>query len=223
MFGKKKEKGPPGLRVPAPPVPSPSRSDTSQIKENIGNVSKRTMRDIGAQRRDFDSGPLLPPPPGNLTDPLDFDLPPKRKGSPVPRGVPPKHPSPAPPEHKHARHIKHERHESARPSPPLFIKIEKYRSLVSNINELKSYALSLRDALDALSDIEKELKNGLNVTQNALDKFNSIVAELDTKLLRVTSEDGDHVNTLPQDMDDYVKNLYDNIERIKHELRNIKE
>lgn len=76
-------------------------------------------------------------------------------------------------------------------SPPLFIKIDKYKELVQNLQRLKSYALSLRDALDALDDIEKELKTGIQLTQKALDDFNTIIAMMDTKLIRLSEgEDG---------------------------------
>ena len=106
-----------------------------------------------------------------------------------------------------------------KPSPPLFIKIDRYRELLQNISELKSYALNLRDALDALSDIEKELKNGLGVTQAALDKLNSVISAIDSKLLRVGSEEQKDIVEIPEEMDRYVKTLYDNIERIRHELK----
>ena len=35
--------------------------------------------------------------------------------------------------------------------PPLFIKIEKYKEVIQSIQQLRAYALSLRDALDALA------------------------------------------------------------------------
>jgi len=108
-----------------------------------------------------------------------------------------------------------------KPSPPLFIKIDKYRELVQSIKDLRSHALSLRDALDALTDIEKELRNGINITQSSLDRFNSIIASLDSRLLSVGAEE--EIVEVPREMDDYVRELYDHVERIKHDLKTIKE
>jgi hypothetical protein len=108
-------------------------------------------------------------------------------------------------------------------SPPLFIKIDKYKELVQNLQRLKSYALSLRDALDALDDIEKELKTGIQITQKALDDFNSMIAMMDSRLIRLSEgEDGGEFEAeTPEHMDDYVKNVYDQIAKIRDELRTI--
>jgi hypothetical protein len=108
------------------------------------------------------------------------------------------------------------------PYPPLFIKIEKYKEIIQNLQRLKSYALSLRDALDALNDIEKELKTGIEITQKALDDFNAIIAVMDSKLIRLTGgEEGEFEGEIPEHMDDYIKGVYDQISKIRDELRTI--
>jgi len=108
------------------------------------------------------------------------------------------------------------------PYPPLFIKIDKYKEIIGNLQRLKTYALSLRDALDALDDIEKELKTGIQITQKALDDFNSIIALLDSKLIRLAGgEDSDFEGQVPEHMDDYIKGVYDQISKIRNELRTI--
>jgi len=105
-------------------------------------------------------------------------------------------------------------------SPPLFVKVEKYRNIVDNIQKLKSYSLGLRDALDALADIEKELQNGISVLNRALDNFNSIIGLLDAKLLRIQGIEKSTVET-PKEMDEYVKGVYDQVERIKKDLKSM--
>jgi hypothetical protein len=107
--------------------------------------------------------------------------------------------------------------------PPLFIKLDKYGEMVSNMDKLKATALTLRDALDALDDVEKELRNGLAITQKALDNFNMVVAALDTKLLRVDRDDSEapERKAAPREVDSYIKDVYDQVERIKGELRGI--
>ena len=108
------------------------------------------------------------------------------------------------------------------PYPPLFIKIEKYKDIIQNLQRLKSYALSLRDALDALNDIEKELKTGIELTQRALDDFNAIIAVLDSKLIRLSGGDeSEFEGDVPEHMDDYIKGVYDQISKIRDELRTI--
>ncbi len=105
-------------------------------------------------------------------------------------------------------------------SPPLFIKIDKYRDVLKNVQELKSFSVGLRDAMDALAEVEHELKVGMDIANKALDRFNTLLSMLDSKLMRIDGMEETEVQT-PKEIDDYVKGLYDQIERIKHELRTI--
>jgi len=106
-------------------------------------------------------------------------------------------------------------------SPPLFIKLDKYREIVKEIQRLKSYSLGLRDALDALADVEAELKNGLSVAQKALDHFNSIVSLLDAKFLRLQGLGDTDIDEIPEDVDKYVQGLYEQMEKIKSDIKTI--
>jgi hypothetical protein len=107
-------------------------------------------------------------------------------------------------------------------SPPLFIKIDKYSEVVKNMHKLKSYSLGLRDALDALADIEKELSTGLTIANRALDNFNTIISLLDAKLLRMSGVDvGMRKEDVPEELDDYIRQVYNQMEKVKHELKTI--
>jgi hypothetical protein len=105
-------------------------------------------------------------------------------------------------------------------SPPVFIKVDKYTEIVRNLGRLKSYALSLRDALDALADIEKEITTGISIAHKALDDFNTTIAILDSKLLRASAIKDMTVNQ-PDDVDNYIKGIYDQMDKIKAELRSL--
>jgi Mg2+ and Co2+ transporter CorA len=108
-------------------------------------------------------------------------------------------------------------------APPLFIKIDKYKDIIQNIQKLKSYSLSLRDALDALSDVEKEIQTCISIANKALDMFNTIISLLDTRLLRVHGLGEKTTVTVPKEMDEYVKDVYNEVERIKNELNAIRQ
>jgi len=105
-------------------------------------------------------------------------------------------------------------------SPPLFIKVDKYTELVKDIQKLKSLSLALRDSLDALSDIEKQLVSGISLAHKTLDEFNQLLSNLDSKLLRIHSLEETPIDT--KEIDKYIKNVYDQIEKIKQELKMIK-
>ncbi len=105
-------------------------------------------------------------------------------------------------------------------SPPVFIKIDKYTDIIKNLQKLKTYSLSLRDALDAMSDIEKELTTGISISNKALDDFNTIIAVLDSKLLRANAID-DFDAGAPDDVERYIKGIYEQMDKIKTELKDI--
>lgn len=107
-------------------------------------------------------------------------------------------------------------------APPLFVKVEKYEDVIKDIQELRSYALSLRDALDALADIEKELKVGMEIAHKALDRLNVIISSLDSKLLRTAGVNIEGEVRSPKEVEGYIKNVYSQIEKLKNELRSIK-
>ncbi len=104
--------------------------------------------------------------------------------------------------------------------PPLFVKLDKYQHIVSNIQRLKSYSLGLRDGLDALSDIEKELQNGISLINKALDNLNSTLSMLDTKLLRVQGIEKEGAET-PKEVEEYIKGVYKQMEKIKQDLKSM--
>ena len=106
-------------------------------------------------------------------------------------------------------------------SPPLFIKVDKYTEIVKNLQKLKSFSLSLRDALDALSEIERELVSGISLAHKALDEFNQVIAGLDAKFMRAHSIEETPINT--SEMDKYIEGVYKQMERIKKELQTLKE
>lgn len=123
----------------------------------------------------------------------------------------------ATPEHVHTHHA------SSAAAPPLFIKIDKYQEVVDSLRKLKSISLSLRDALDALADIEKELTTGITISHKALDDFNTIISILDSKLMRMGELGTGRGRESPGDLNTYVRGIYDQMDKIKQDLKNVSE
>lgn len=122
---------------------------------------------------------------------------------------------PSPPPRSIARDI-----ETSAGSPPVFIKVDKYTDIVKHLQKLKGYSLSLRDALDALSDIEKEINTGISIAHRALDDFNTIISTLDSKITKADTTSDIDIDS-SEDVDEYVKGIYDQMEKIKAELRSV--
>lgn len=114
-------------------------------------------------------------------------------------------------------------------SPPLFIKVDKYRDIVKNIRNLKSYILNLRDAIDVLEDMQKEISNGINVAHKTLDELNIIISNLDSFFLRPQGVEHDlEEDEIPEpemagsgETGSQMKNVYTNLERLRAQLRAI--
>jgi len=112
-------------------------------------------------------------------------------------------------------------------SPPLFIKVNKYGDIIKNIRDLKSYILSLRDALDVLEDIHKEVTNGIEIAHKTLDEVNIIVSNFDSLFLRPQGiephmeeeEVARSGGASSGEVDNYVKDVYGQLEKLRSQLK----
>ncbi|MBN2101696.1 MAG: hypothetical protein JW716_02390 [Candidatus Aenigmarchaeota archaeon] len=105
-------------------------------------------------------------------------------------------------------------------TPSLFIKIERYQEIAKQIQSLKSLALTLRDAMEALSEMEKELKNGMQMAQGALDKFNYTLLQLDGSLIRSQGVAMSPTEDT-KELEEYVRGVYKQVQRMKGDMRTI--
>ncbi|MEM5797968.1 MAG: hypothetical protein QW703_00235 [Candidatus Aenigmatarchaeota archaeon] len=103
------------------------------------------------------------------------------------------------------------------PAPPVFIKIDKYSDVVRNLNRLREGMINLRDALHMLSNAEKELQANIENVYRLLDKVADSLGFLDDVLLRAFKEKP----AGREDLEGYVKELYNQIEKIKSQLRTV--
>jgi Mg2+ and Co2+ transporter CorA len=112
-------------------------------------------------------------------------------------------------------------------SPPLFIKVDKYRDVINNIKELRSHVLNLRDALDVLADVQKEIATGIEIAHKNLDHLNVILSNLDSFFLR-PHRAGDINEKItrpeeqgPAEIDDYARDVYSQIEKLRSQLKSM--
>ena len=109
------------------------------------------------------------------------------------------------------------------PSPPVFVKVDRFRELLDDVSKMRSYSLGLRDALDAMSELEKEFKTAMTITNKVLDKLNIIISSIDMKLLKKPGEPQPEEPSAraPEEIEAYVKGIYEQIERLKGELQSL--
>lgn len=113
-------------------------------------------------------------------------------------------------------------------SPPLFIKVDKYREIVKNIRDLKSNIMNMRDALDVLAEMQKEVANGIEIAHKTIDGLNGVIANLDSYFLRPQGiqhhmEDDVGPGAVDEgEIENQMKDVYGQVEKLRAQLRSIK-
>lgn len=109
--------------------------------------------------------------------------------------------------------------ESSAEGPPLFIKVDKYKEIVRNVQQLRSYVVGLRDALDALAEMEKELRVGIDMSHKALDRLNIVITFLDTKFLRMQGLENLEPEQHSEEIEEYVRGVHEQMEKLRQNLK----
>src|SRR3989338_7182480 len=106
---------------------------------------------------------------------------------------------------------------------PLFIKIDRSRDVVRDVQRLKSASAGLRDALDAMAELQRELQASTTVIAKALDKFNSTLTGLDAKFVRVGAVETEPAPPEPihQELRSQVTDLHAQMQRLRTELKDL--
>jgi len=114
-------------------------------------------------------------------------------------------------------------HQEPTVSAPLFVKIEKYRNILNNLNDLKATVLMLKNALIVQKEIERTRDENINLIQSGINKIDKKLLALDTEFLRPRG----YVEQLPthihesEGLEGAVDNLKSQIDDLKSELETI--
>jgi hypothetical protein len=115
-------------------------------------------------------------------------------------------------------------------SPPIFIKVEKYREIIKGIRDLRSYILNLRDTLDVLVDMQRELANGIEIAQKTLDELSTILANLDSFFIKPQGtkdkmdeygEQDEQEENEPGEIQSSMNDVYGHLEKLRAQLKSI--
>lgn len=101
-----------------------------------------------------------------------------------------------------------------RPVAPVFIKLNKYRQVLSTINHLKMNLNIIVNQLSVLNELDKLRDENINMMKNALDKVNDNIAKLDSNFMRPSGHT-EHVSDMK--MND-VENLEGTIDDLRTQI-----
>jgi predicted nucleic acid-binding Zn-ribbon protein len=103
-----------------------------------------------------------------------------------------------------------------RAGPALFIKIEKYDSVVENLNKFKDYAKDLKTKLNLLENVHRQLQSTIDDIQKLLDSINLTITNLNSLLYRPVEQ-----VSQTSELESYAKDFYKQIEKIRSDLKTI--
>jgi chromosome segregation ATPase len=106
---------------------------------------------------------------------------------------------------------------------PLFIKLDKYKTIVSSLIQLKTLLMSLRNSLTSLEQIEKARMEALNAIIKNLDKISERLSILEKEIVKPIGNLGLPLLSYPsyeelQNVEATIANLKAQIEQLKTQL-----
>jgi len=110
---------------------------------------------------------------------------------------------------------------------PLFVKLEKYKTIVSSLMQLKTLLVSLRNSIMALEQIEKMRIETFNAIIKNLDKMNEKISLLEKEVIKpIGFSFGSPIVSYPnyeelQSVQASIASLKAQIEQLKAELESV--
>jgi len=67
---------------------------------------------------------------------------------------------------------------------PMFVKLDKYREIITELGELKTFTGSIKQIFAVLSDLEATREDALKIMRASIQRMERAVSAIDTELLR---------------------------------------
>jgi chromosome segregation ATPase len=108
---------------------------------------------------------------------------------------------------------------------PLFVKLDRYKKILDSIAELKSILEAVRNAFDALNELERLRSETVKSIQSTIEKVNKKMVSLDSEFIRPSGYEKGVSEEIPIEAPESLKgtisDLRSQIERLKSELQDI--
>ncbi|MFH7918302.1 MAG: hypothetical protein QW631_03270, partial [Candidatus Aenigmatarchaeota archaeon] len=112
---------------------------------------------------------------------------------------------------------------------PLFVKVEKYREIITIIQEIKTLLAGLRNLFSILEEIDQVKSDTLNTLRITLQRVEKNITQLDANFLRTGSEEIEKVKETikpkaieANELEDSLKQLYEELTTMKSEIEKMK-
>ncbi|MEM5861014.1 MAG: hypothetical protein QXL09_01480 [Candidatus Aenigmatarchaeota archaeon] len=112
---------------------------------------------------------------------------------------------------------------------PLFVKVEKYREIITTIQEIKTLIAGLRNLFSIIEEIDQVKSDALNTLRITLQRVEKNIIQLDANFLRTGSEEIEKVKETirpraieANELEDSLKQLYEELAAMKDEIEKMK-
>jgi polyhydroxyalkanoate synthesis regulator phasin len=108
---------------------------------------------------------------------------------------------------------------------PLFVKVDKYRELLTTVHEMKLFVSGVKQIFNILQDLENVRTETLKVMRASVQRLERSVLEMDTGLLRPRGVDFSEMiesETEVRHIEDSLTDLQNQIASLRRELQDLK-
>lgn len=122
-------------------------------------------------------------------------------------------------------HVQEPRAVSVPTSAPLFVKVDKYREILSGIQEMKIFVSGTRQLFNVLHELETVRSDAINIMRATIQRLEKSIVEIDSELLRprgVGVSDVVQGNVEAQHLEDSLTELQTQLAGLRKELQEIK-
>lgn len=114
--------------------------------------------------------------------------------------------------------------EAEKPSfAPLFIKLDRYKKILSSMNEIKLTMVTIKNAFSVLSELDKLRAENLKMIKGALEKLDKKLLSLDSEFLRPTGFREEFIPDMytAESLEGIIADLKSQVEQLKAELQSM--
>lgn len=105
---------------------------------------------------------------------------------------------------------------------PLFVKLDRYKTILDSLAELKTTIAAIKNAFVSLIELENLKRENLKIIQNAIGKVEKKLVSLDSEFLRPSGYEEVHSEFYSIDLEPSIADLKSQIEKLKSELESIR-
>ncbi len=108
-------------------------------------------------------------------------------------------------------------------SAPLFVKVDKYREILSSVQEMKIFVSSTRQLFNVLHELETVRSDAISIMKATIQRLEKSVIEIDSGLLRPRGvSEIAHGNAETQHLENSLTELQAQLAGLRKELQELK-